>query len=84
MSFNETTLSFAIFTIDVSEGPKLIYFVLQATLSLMALPVKRGATQDNWEKVIKGMVENFEKETPNCPAIKALAVFKETINPFLN
>ena len=61
MSFNQmkTTVSFAIFTIRLRRT-KVNTFRASSYISLMALPVKRGATQDNWEKVIKGVVENFE------------------------
>ena len=55
----KTTISFAIFTIHLRKT-KVNTFRASSYISLMALPVKWGATQDNWEKVIKGMVENFE------------------------
>lgn len=55
----KTTISFAIFTIGLRRTEVNTFHAL-SYISLMALPVKRGATQDNWEKVIKGMVENFE------------------------
>jgi len=55
----KTTISLAVFTICLRRT-KVNTVCASSYISLMALPVKRGATQDNWEKVIKGMVENFE------------------------
>lgn len=71
----KTTISFAIFAIRLIRT-KVNTFRASSYITLMCSPVERGATQHNWEKVIKGMVENFDvKMSLICSILKSSRLF---------